>query len=659
MSDFVIRLPLAPSGTVPDPAASDAGPGTDLPMPTGASDTSVRLSRMTAQNWHLPAPGSAIQTALRGDAAQADAGSATMIGLAILSNRAELRERLGDPDADLRDLDLLARLYQQEGPEFTRLVSGAFSVVLLEAGSTHDSGTRGGQAGTAYRDHFGILPFAYCVHDDHLTCGTDPRAILHLSGLPLVKDTTRIADFIMGTEVDNTRTAFCGLSRLPAAHLLDWGSGTPEIRRHWRLTLSETMESEAAVAGFRTHLQTATEACVHPPEGVGAMLSGGLDSSSLAGLAARALEIEGQPPLPTLSFTYGDKPYDESRYIEAANAAFRTHPHLIAITEAPRLTEMPEIVQEQMDLFLGYGMQKSRGIYHAARDLGLTALIDGHGGDEVVSHGYGRLAELAAAHRWLRLFIELRGAARVHGTPLWETYLTGIAQHSGLPQGHPVRRMLMRISRRLAPKSARTELTLAPADLLSSDLRATLDPKTRYAPPPPPRTRDECLRAETRSHLAKVEGPVLEHAFEVMHRMASAAGITPRYPFFERRLVEFCVSMPSDVKLRDGATRWVLRKAMTGILPERIRTRTTKAEFTAEFQEAIRIYLQQAGDGPSFAGTEEFVDPEAARRLDRHIRETPAGDSRASRMWWRLLVLRDWLQAFDRWQDQQNSGELL
>lgn len=658
MSDFVIRLPLDPSGnlsgTMPDPetAAPTSGPG---------PDASARLSRMVPQGWRLLALGPTVQGALRGEAAQADAGSATMIGCAILSNRAEIRDLLGNPDEDLRDLDLLVRLYRQEGPEFTQLVSGAFSVVVLDDEHTQDGGTQDppGKAGTAYRDHFGILPFAYCVHDGHLTCGTDPRAVLHLSGLPLVKDATRIADFIMGTEVDTDRTAFDGLSRLPAAHLLDWASGTPEVRRYWRLTVSGPIESEAAVTGFRTHLQSATEACIHPPDGVGAMLSGGLDSSSLAGLAARALEKEGRPPLPTLSFTYGDKPYDESRYIEVANAAFRTHPYLIAITQAPRLNEMPEIVQEQMDLFLGYGMQKSRGIYHAARERGLTALIDGHGGDEVVSHGYGRLAELAAAHRWVRLFIELRGASKVHGTPLWETYLTGIAQHSGLPQGHPVRRMLMRISRRLAPKSAGPEMTLTPADLLSPDLRATLDPKTRYAPPPPPRTRDECLRAETRSHLAKVEGPVLEHAFEVMHRMASAAGITPRYPFFERRLVEFCISMPSDVKLRDGATRWVLRKAMTGILPERIRTRTTKAEFTAEFQEAIQIYLEEAGDDPSFAGTEEFVDPEAARQLDRHIRETPAGDSRASRMWWRLLVLRDWLRAFDRWQDQQNSGELL
>jgi asparagine synthase (glutamine-hydrolysing) len=634
VAEFVIRVPLG---------LPDAADGTD---PRG----SARMDRLRTRGWHpLDAEGGP-EGALVGGAERVERGPLTMIGMARLNNRAEIRTHLGDPEPGLSDLALLARLRQAEGPDFPRLVSGAFAVVVLDAETGQGSG---------YRDHFGILPFVYCTHAGHLTCGSDLRAVLHLSGLPLARDTTRIADYIMGREIDRDRTGFAGLARLPAAHGLHWGGeAAPEVRRYWRLSLPEPIPPEAAVAGFRSRLEAATEACVDPPDGVGAMLSGGLDSSSLAGLAAHALEARGAPPLPTLSFTYGDKPYDESRYIAAANAAFRTTPHLVPVTSPPRLTEMPRIVEEQMDLFLGYGLQKARGIYYAARDRGLTGLIDGHGGDEVVSHGYGRLTELAAGRRWIRLFVELRGASRVHGTPVWDTYLTKIAQHGGWPPGHPVRRLLMRIARRLAPADSRVALPVSARDLLAADLRDSPDLAGRYDPTPPSGDQADRLRAEARAHLDNLDAPLMEHAFEVLHRTATPAGISPSYPFFDRRLVEFCLSMPAEVKLRDGATRWVLREAMTGVLPEQIRTRTTKAEFTGEFQEAIRLYLAEGG-APCFEGLEEFVDPDAAGRLERHMRDVPDGDSTACRMWWRLLVLRDWLRAFARWQDQQKSGDLL
>ena len=93
-------------------------------------------------------------------------------------------------------------------------------------------------------------------------------------------------------------------------------------------------------------------------------------------------------------------------------------------------------------------------------------------------------------------------------------------------------------------------------------------------------------------------------------------------------------------------------------MPEKVRTRTTKAEFGAEFQDAITRYIEDGG-APCHEGTEAFVDPDAAQRLEAAIRATPDSDSQTMRAYWRLLVLRDWLKALARWRDLQRSGELI
>ena len=508
-----------------------------------------------------------------------------------------------------------------------------------------------------YRDHFGVYPFYYTQSGTGFCAGSDPRAVLHLSGISLQPDATRIADFIRGEDIDRDRTAFEGLTRLPAAHHLRADTEGVTVARYWDLALPPVQPADGAPERLRVALQAATAA--RTPAGTGAMLSGGLDSTTLVGLAAQSAAAEGRAPLRTLSFVFGaDKPYDESRYINEANAAFGTDGHPIAVTSAPDMAAMRPMIEEQMDLFHAPGLQKSRRIYAEARDLGLAALIDGHGGDEVVSHGYARLVELAASQSWGRLCVEARGAARVHGTPFWGSYLGHIVQYGGLPQRSLRRRVMARIARRLLRGHLLQDGLKLATELIAPDLRAAIDAEARYAHKTSFTTEEDYRNAARLKNLEEISTPLVQSAFETLHRSATAAGILPLYPFYDYRVVELCLALPSETKLRDGQTRWVLREAMRGLLPEKIRSRHDKAEFNDELTESVRAFYHAHG-ATSFHALSDFLDLDRVGDLCDAFVEGRLEDPFAVHALWRLAVLLNWSEALQRWQEQQGESTLI
>ncbi len=615
------------------------------------AELTARAARMEAAGWQVARPDPGTLLAWRGAGAHHRAGALSFCGLVFLDNRPGLCAALGmapDAAAGLSDLALLAAAHAARGAAFTELVSGSFAVVIHD----HDTGRS-----TGYRDHLGVYPFWYMPQDGALCAGSDLRAVLHLSGAALQPDAIRIADFIRGDEIDRDRTAFAGLARLPAAHHLSADSGGVSVARYWELTLPPLQPAEGAPARLRAVLDLATAARTIP--GTGAMLSGGLDSTTLVGLAAQTAHAQGSAALRTLSFVYGaDKAYDESTYIDEANAAFGTQGHAITVTAAPDLNALGPLIEEQMDLFLAPGLQKSRRIYAEARDLGLSALIDGHGGDEVISHGYARMVELAASRSWGKLWGASRAVARLHGTSLSLLYFGHIVRYGGLPRRSLLRRVMARIVRWQAAAPTGGDPGLVGAHLIAPDLRARIDADSRYAPVDPLATAQDIHDVARSANLRDVTNPLIERAFEVLHGSATAAGVLPLYPFYDRRVVALCLALPAETRLRDGQTRWVLREATRGLLPERIRTRHDKADFSAEITAAIWQFYQARGADP-FHALAAFLYPDRAEALLREILAGTVTEPYALKLMWRLAVLLNWSDALVRWQSQQAEGRLI
>jgi asparagine synthase (glutamine-hydrolysing) len=120
--------------------------------------------------------------------------------------------------------------------------------------------------------------------------------------------------------------------------------------------------------------------------------------------------------------------------------------------------------------------------------------------------------------------------------------------------------------------------------------------------------RFDLMRSSREDHLRRLNGGLLRVVLEVLDRVASAFSVEPRYPFCDKRLVEYCLALPANQKLREGWTRFILRDALAGFLPEKVRWRTDKGDLSANFRRAL------AGDRQRLE-TELFVNGGALRPL--------------------------------------------
>lgn len=603
-----------------------------------------RFDRLADLGWHRLAGDAHWQAAARSPDAIVQEAGFTIVGMARLTIT-DAPEALTGQDA----LRLILQMHRTGGAAQIATLNGAFSCVIVDP----DTGRL-----DAYRDPFGIYPLYHIMGDGCLTLGIDPRETLHASAQPLAPNLLRIADFVVGEEIDPTLTAFTGLLRVPAAHHLSWDGADLVTEQYWTLNTVPTPPASGVPAQLCDLLRRATNVAVSGDKPVGSMMSGGLDSSAISGLAAQALTKTGRGPLKTLSFVFGrDKSYDESEFIDAGNAMFHATPVPILREKAPSLDEIDTLIEEQFDFFQAPGLPKSRALYSIAKDQGLDAILDGHGGDECISHGFARLIELAAHRKWIALWVNMRGVARIYGTTFTGQYLTYIVRYGGFKPRSLRRRAIAKLARFFMEPQAKTQSDVAGSDLLLAAITDLIDPKSRYAPKPDPSTVDAFRQAETLAHRATLEGPLISHAFEVLHRAGAAAGVEPRYPFFDQTLVQFCVSAPSEAKLRKGQTRWMLREAMRGIMPDMICDRMDKADFSDEMATSVRAFYACKTD-TVFDDLASFVNIEAAQTLRRSLDSSDISAASLKALW-RLAVLSQWTHAMRRWQQSQAEGTLV
>ncbi len=205
----------------------------------------------------------------------------------------------------------------------------------------------------------------------------------------------------------------------------------------------------------------------------------------------------------------------------------------------------------------------SRRLHQEAARRGIRVLLDGHGGDEVVSFGYGRLVELALAGRWLALWREMGGLAASYGTTRRAAF-AGYSQQ--LWAGPPVG---------FAARPPRPPVRQEPARYGDGVLaRPGCASSIRPSPPAPisrrviaSQTAADPRRTERQRHYATLTSPLNAYAFEVLDRLTAGCG-TEGATLWDKRLVEYCYALPAEAKLKDGYARHVLRAAMQGAAAE-------------------------------------------------------------------------------------------
>ncbi|WP_163000268.1 asparagine synthase-related protein [Sphingobium yanoikuyae] len=178
--------------------------------------------------------------------------------------------------------------------------------------------------------------------------------------------------------------------------------------------------------------------------------------------------------------------------------------------------------------------------------------------------------------------------------------------------------------------------------LVAPDLVRRTDIGLRRAATMPSRS---AYQTEQQRHLSTLTSPQQPYAFEVLDRSAAAAGVRLCFPFYDRRLVEFCVSLPAHAKLDNGYPRASLRNAMAGLLPEQVRLRRDKFNFAgqlgtgmARHRASLLTMLDAQADMLA-----PFVDIDVARAAITQFDQSMANDAAPLFAAYRIASLGRWL----------------
>ncbi len=534
---------------------------------------------------------------------------------ARIDNRDALRRRLrpAAPGGVVTDAALILAAYEKWGVDCCRHLIGDFAFAIWDASR---------QQLVCARDPLGIRPFYYYGDPNVFAFGTEIKALLSLDAVPSRINEVRIAEYLAKTGTNPEITFYRDVLRLPPAHVLVvHRDGRTQMHRFWSLNPEHECRLPTDEAYEERFLDVFTEAVrcrLRSDAPVGVSLSGGLDSSSVACVARDLLGDTGALPLDTFSAVFPGLPdqarrqADESRYLDALEAQGGFRMHRLPLDDVSPLEDIDRALWHLDQPPFVCNVYLVNALFRAARARGVKVMLDGAEGDIAVSYGLGRLGELLLAGQWNPLAREVRALAARYGAPASSVFQARLApflnaraaQHpwrfatrdvhrAAALSGRPRWRLLWQhLAKPLLPPSAlnafyrlrgrkQGETPFHP--IVSRDLAE----RTRL------RERLEDERAafrtpsysERRRHWASLHldaGAIAAIQEESSH-LAAMCGGERRHPFYDVRLLAYCLSLPADQKLRDGWTRSILRRALKDLLPPEIRQRNDKGDLSPNF----------------------------------------------------------------------------
>lgn len=483
------------------------------------------------------------------------------------------------------------------------------------------------------RDIFGLAPIYFHYDDTTLVVASTSRLVRAILGRSLARNDAFYADFIQGQFVERGGSFFEGLDRLPPAHWMKVDRRGVERYRYWSpRSVQQQSSMPDAAERFRSLFDRSVGRATAGGDAV-VLLSGGLDSSAI--LASVMADDERQLAPDCLTKTYRQTPnWVDAPYLETIKDHFGLKPHEVACDVHDPLGNLERWLDVLDGPYVSYGHSVTSHLLDVARDLGHRTLLSGHGGDEVVGYGLGRLNELARKRQWLSLWRESPGMTALSGRSrvrVMRKYLSH----------YPRYRSLERLLQHGFPDSSSDE-----GQSLSRQLLGKVG-SSRYASRA---AIDRGDHDEPMVHAEMLDNALQSLALETIGQCSRAAGVETAMPFYDRDLVELTLSLPSDWKLRHGLSRYVMRQAMAGRLPRTILTRRDKFDFTDAFVAGLIAHREKAlaltedTDG-MLAGYVNGARLAAARESLSDPQPRIVGSE--ARFIWRCAVLAMWLNRIE------------
>ena len=528
---------------------------------------------------------------------------------ARIDNRDELIPQLsfnGRPIDEITDCDIVVEAYKKWGEECLPRLIGDYIFAIW------DQRERKLFCG---RDPLGVKHFYYYHRPGQFfALASEIKALLALEQVTSELDEDYLADYLVLNTENKVSTFYKGISRLPATHgLVINGSGL----RTWKYWTPNSEELRLKNAGeyqeaFREKFIEAVSTRLRSAYPIGSTLSGGLDSSSVVGVASDLLKKAKREPLHTFSGIFpttakADPRIDELRYMKAVVERTGCIPHYVNVDDVSPVKDLGRILDHtdqpmgHLNVFMGYE------IYKAAQKENVRVLLSGHDGDCTVSYGYEDFEQFAARGQFFRLFKEARALGR--NVPAPQHSLKALTWERGIKPAipQPVVDLWRTVRRRPTRESSPVFYPLN-FNAVNTQFRQPLDLEERVRRFRTLSYPEDVSRAEF--HWAVLTNGIFATMHEQSEKLAGACGVEQRHPFFDRRLIEFCICLPPGQRMYNGWTRSIFRYAMEGFLPPEIQWRTDKARLGASIK--TNLFKFESNDVKK-------LSQETAERLRRYI----------------------------------------
>ncbi len=497
------------------------------------------------------------------------------------------------------------------------------------------------------RDRLGIKPFYYAMPAGAFVFASEIKALLAFPGVDATPDDEAVVAFLAHANCDyGERTLFRAVKALAPAHALTVDAATGDIatRPYWQLLpgAPNGAGDRERVEGLRTLLAQTTRRHLVSDVRVGSCLSGGLDSSTVVGLmgkirreqpdAAKALGDRFH----TFTACHEDRAFDERDYALAVAEAVGATPHL-AFPSPEDFWERFERIAWHQDMPFGELTYYAQWhVMQAAKEAGVKVLLDGQGGDEVFG-GYAkfRYAYLASLLKSGRLPSLLKECSTMvlQGDP----YVLDIRNgYRYLPR--QLRRLLGVDG--LLRRAVRSDWNRVVAGESTPATRWW-----RYASQQ--RLGDSHTSIMQRMQLDDIFVDTLPMLLRMEDRSSMAFSLEARVPLLDHHVVEYGVSLPDDLKIRNGWSKFAVRRATQGVVPDVVRMRKTKLGFAVPGQRWLARDLRPQVTAllQDTLRCQKYVDPGFLRRW-----YAAPGAVTASRETYlglfRVLSLEMWMRAF-------------
>jgi len=465
-----------------------------------------------------------------------------------------LKKKLSIKDSETLDGEFLCLSYIKLENNLPLYLDGEFSFVLYNSEKGFYFGAR---------DPLGIKSLYYIKTQNGYRLSSNIDELLQLPDVSKTPNLKSMRTMLYHRTVDYPYTMYEGIYRLPPGHFMTIENGKEHIERYWfpeKIKINRDITEEEAGKKLHKLFSKAVDNSLSNLDETAFEVSGGLDSSSVVSLLSQALDPS---KLDSYSMDFEDLKCDEGEYVESILKQYSLHHQKIPVGyldyEQSYSLEQLYTISPNWPITLTFAM--SLPMLEKMKKDGKKVVITGQGGDHLFTGTPYALYSLFRRFKFVSLYRELK----FYPKP-WRTVKAYIIR--------PILgEKMVEFIKKMIGKKNKEKNPFLEQDTSIKDLTEMIGVK------------DLAFKNALDMVTSAAQSTIMDG--NLFHCAEEHFGIEYRHPYFDKELVEFALSLPPEMKYKNKTIKWILRKAMDGILPDKIRDRKDKAEFSEVITQQI------------------------------------------------------------------------